>query len=247
VAVVTHQSGAGLAGREPYHGTQMCSLIAGDGEATGVQGVAPETTLLYSRFNKYDTDSFLASLVWAREQGAKVISMSLQLLPECPRAQEEISGHPEVLYVTSSGNNVGDETSVPDALYPACYKDVLVIGAHDKDGVPWESSYRNKNLMMLAPGVEVRKPVEGSKTFDTTPGTSDACALASGLLAIVVAWFDALRPLTPAAERRKTLIEGIVASCRPVKPEDKEYDQNKTGSGIFDPLAAIGEIGGPHA
>ena len=105
------------------HGTHVASTVAGTGAASdGLRkGVAPKTVLMIGKvLNDHGSgeDSMvLAGMVWAVEQGADVVSMSLGGDADdgtSPLAQaiNELSATSDTLFVVAAGNNGSQPSTV---------------------------------------------------------------------------------------------------------------------------------------
>lgn len=184
--------GTAPVGPAGYHGTMVASLIAGQGSAGGVRGVAPEAKLLALSIGVgvqgADTDLQIAQAIrWAVDEGADVINISLSRNSRSwPKSWDEAFSYAfenDVVIVASSGNRVG-ESANPTA--PATIPGVVAVGglAKDKSGAQLASTTGialavtapAEDLMGSFPGGEVRK----------WSGSSAAAPLVSGLLALMI-------------------------------------------------------------
>jgi Subtilase family len=190
------------------HGTWMASLIAGHGHAgggSGIIGVAPRSTVLSIRvitdkgdphYSAYEHESvgqsqgeLAAAIQYAVSHGAGVISMSLgySLQSRVVRAALQEAYDHNVVVVASAGNS-GSQTAgtAGQAPYsfPADYPGVLAVAALTQSGQLASFSSNNLSVQVAAPGSAVPAQGRDGKYWIVT-GTSPACALTAGVVALV--------------------------------------------------------------
>ncbi len=250
-------TGAGTAPSNPHwgeHGTWMASLIAGHGHGgggSGILGVAPQSRILSIRvitdrddpgYEQYqhekpaDIQNALARAIWyAVRHGAAVISMSIgysQPSAAVRSALQYAAAHGTVV-VASSGNS-GDSWfarthSYAPYSFPADYPGVLAVGAVDQNGSAAGFSSDNLSVQVAAPGVNV--PAQGrDDQYWEVSGTSPACALVAGAVALIKARNPALSPALVG--------EAIVSTTRD-RPANG-YDE-QVGFGMVNAAAALGK------
>ena len=111
------------------HGTHVASTVAGSGAASdGLRkGVAPRTTLMIGKVlndrGSGQDSMVLAGMVWAVDQGADVVSMSLGGDADdgtSPLAQaiNELSATSDTLFVVAAGNNGSKPSTVTTPGWP---------------------------------------------------------------------------------------------------------------------------------
>jgi Subtilase family len=239
------------------HGTWMASLIAGHGHGggivgisgLGIVGVAPQSKILSVRvitdkldpgYAAYERQPLsrgqleLAEAIrYAVAHGAGVISMSLGYgAPSLPvRAALQDAYDHNVVVVASSGNS-GDAAeaagngSAPYS-FPAVYPGVIGVSAVGPDGRPAAFSSDNLSVTVAAPGVNV--PAEGRDSqYWLVSGTSPACALTAGVVALIKSRY----PRLGGAE----VAEAITTSAWHRPPGG--YDR-QVGLGTVDAVAAL--------
>ena len=153
------------------HGTHVASTVGGSGAASGGlrKGVAPRTNLMVGKVlsdGGYGEDSWvLAGMVWAVNEGADVVSMSLggdtdDGSSPLAVAINELSATSDSLFVVAAGNNGGNGPSTVTA--PGSADAALTVGAVDVHDVMAGFSsrgprFRNGALKpeVVAPGVDV--------------------------------------------------------------------------------------------
>jgi subtilisin family serine protease len=192
------------------HGTWMASLIAGHGngpgDASGIIGVAPQSTVLSIRvitdsgdpnYNRYEHEPLsqgqheLAEAIrYAVGHGASVISMSLgysQQSAQVRAALQDAFDH-RVVVVAAAGNS-GDSAHAAGRghapySFPANYPGVLAVAAVNSHGSLQGFSSENLSVQVAAPGYYV--PAQGRNgLYYYVTGTSPACALTAGVAALI--------------------------------------------------------------
>ncbi|WP_312874706.1 S8 family serine peptidase [Actinomadura litoris] len=218
------------AGTKPLqmHGTNMASLIAGHGHGPGgkdgVIGVAPESRVLSIRvigqkgdpsYRRFRTDERSESAVargirHAADHGADVINLSLGESRESAEEREAVGyAIGKGIVVVAAAGNEGDKRGLLDGdgfapySYPASYPGVIAVAATDSAHARVPFSNRNYSVLLGAPGIDI--PVAGSDgAYYRSGGTSDACALVSGIAALI----RARHPKLPPALVSQALIAG---------------------------------------
>ena len=197
------------------HGTWMASLIAGHGHGggSGIIGVAPRAHVLSIRvitdqqdpgYAKYQHEpqgrvqnELARAITYAVGHGAGVISMSLgygRPSRAVRQALQDAFSH-GVVVVASSGNLGGSASARRHAPYsfPADYPGVLGVAAIGQNGTSAGFSSDNLSVQVAAPGVQV--PAQGRDgRYWLVSGTSPACALTAGVVALIRSKYPALAP-----------------------------------------------------
>ncbi|MGE5290613.1 MAG: S8 family peptidase [Micromonosporaceae bacterium] len=234
------------------HGTWMASLIAGhghDGGGSGILGIAPRAKILslrvitdrddpaYPHYQHERPDEIQRSLAsairYAVRQHAAVISMSIGYSAPSTvvRAALQYATDHGTVVVASSGNS-GDSSfarshSYAPYSFPADYPGVLAVGAAERNGARAVFSSDNLSVQVVAPGVDV--PAQGRDgQYWQVSGTSPACALVAGVIALIKARY----PNLPVA----LTDEAVVSSTRD-RPAGG-YD-GSVGFGMVDAAAAL--------
>lgn len=137
--------------------------------------------------NEYGSGTFTSvaqGIVWAADNGAEVINLSLggtrdhRLLHDAIR---HAALHKNIVVVAAKGNS---NTSVPH--YPADYPEVLAVTATDKDDNRAFFSNYGENSCCSAPGHYIFSSVPGNK-FMIASGTSMASPHVSASAALILA------------------------------------------------------------
>jgi subtilisin family serine protease len=240
------------------HGTWMASLIAGhghDGGGSGIIGSAPQSTVLSIRvitdtsdpnYRRYEAQSagrgqreLAAAITYAVNHRAQVISMSIgySLQSRPVRAALQYAYDHNVVVVASAGNS-GDAAGAAGTghapySFPADYPGVLAVAAVNNSGQVSSFSSENLSVQVAAPGVRV--PAQGRDgQYWYVSGTSPACALTAGVVALIKARYPALTD--------SQVISAITSStARRTRPPRGWNDQ--IGFGVVDAAAALTAAG----
>lgn len=196
------------------HGTSCASLIGAETN-NGLQlaGVCWRARIMPVRVLGSDGSGSISNIVrgllWAVQNGAKVVSMSLggpgssSFFLDALR-QARTAG---VLVVAAAGNESNNSDVTPS--YPAAYNldNIISVAAIDKNGnLASFSNYGATSVDLAAPGVSV--PVlrpNGSVVLSS--GTSFACPIVAG--AATLLWSQ--NPGMTYAEVRSKILEGVDA------------------------------------
>jgi len=221
------------------HGTHVAGIIAARLNGFGVAGVAPKAVLytvkvLSAGGNGYVSDVAKGIIEATKgpdgkpgtDDDADVISMSLGG-PDSQTLHNavEYAYNYSVTLVAAAGNEGASSPSCP-----ACYPEVIAVGAIDSSGnVP---SWSNKNPTVVAPGVNILSTYPGGK-YAYMSGTSMACPHVSATAALIQALRLAahLRKLTPSE------VKGVIASTA-IDLGPQSYD-SLYGYGIVNASAAV--------
>lgn len=169
------------------HGSHVASIAAAAGNnAAGVAGLAWGTPLMalkvLSSSGSGDTGRLAEALIYAADNGARIINLSLTWDHTVPSQVAEDA----VAYALSQGCLIvaatGNDGGAVD--YPARLPGVLAVGATDAADNVWISSNRGPELDLVAPGVNVLGCNHlGGWVYKT--GTSMAAPHVAGTAALV--------------------------------------------------------------
>lgn len=174
------------------HGTHISGIIAGrTNNGIGIAGIAPAARIMPVKILDHagfgDDASIAEGLIWAIDNGARVINMSLAgPTPSNTLASaiEYAIGKGAVI-VAATGNNGTGELS-----YPAAYEGVIGVGAVDATDAWMQKSNFGPYVDVVAPGISILSTFLASKSNDGQPyewanGTSMAAGFVSGLAAMI--------------------------------------------------------------
>lgn len=171
-------------GKMGGHGTHVAGTIAAALNERGVVGMAPKVQLYDVRVFNADGTAKMTNIIkgidWSIRNGMHVINMSFGGTQPSEALSRMIRNATKagIVMVASAGNNGGA------IEYPAAYKDVVAVGALNKEGNLADFSSRGK-LGAKAPGVDIYSTWLDGK-YRTLSGTSMAAAHISGLAALRV-------------------------------------------------------------
>jgi hypothetical protein len=232
------------------HGTWMASLVAGHGngpdDGSGIIGTAPESKVLSIRVITDGKDpnnaayerepaargqrELAEAITYAVTHHAQVISMSLgysqQSRPVLAALQDAYEHN--VVVVASAGNSGDRKKSAPDS-FPANYPGVLGVAAVNSAGQVASFSSDNLSVQVAAPGYKV--PAQGRDgNYWYVSGTSPACALTAGVVALIKATYPHLTD--------SQVISAITSSTTVSTRPPGGYD-DQIGFGVVDAGAAL--------
>lgn len=234
-------------GRADLHGTQVCSIIFGNG--AGALGLAPHCSglVLPIFFGRDDGRVFPASqidlaraLAFAVERGADIINVSAGQKTVTAEAETHLAQslarcrETRRLVVAAAGND-----GCACIHLPAAVDHVLAVGALGPDGRPlatsnWGEPYRRNGL--LAPGAGIAAAATGGGTARVS-GTSFATAVISATAALLLTLARRHGYAIDAADIRDILIE-TAAPCE--LPGDGACDRHLAGT--LDAAAALAAL-----
>ena len=237
------------------HGTWMASLIAGHGhgpgDSDGIIGTAPDSRVLSIRvitdakdpnYRQYERESastgqheLAKGILYAVRHHAEVISMSLGYsLPsrQVRDALQDAYQH-NVVVVASAGNSGdaagADGTGNAPYSFPANYPGVLAVAAVNASDQVASFSSENLSVQVAAPGYKV--PAAGRDgQYWYVSGTSPACALTAGVVALIKARYPGLTD----PEVISAITSSTTASTRPPGGYDEQI-----GFGVVNADAAL--------
>lgn len=210
------------------HGTHIAGIIAALNNSSGMVGVIPNALIMPIKVMKDSnsnstvpsSEAFARGIVYAVENGADVINMSLgwprSLETKALRDAVNFALSRGVPIVAAAGNNNSSEP-----LYPCAYDGVICVGATSVDGRYTPFSNYGGHVDVLAPGELILglHPTLYEPEFFSVPGfelrsgTSQAAPLVSGLVAVL------------RAQNPQITIDEILARIYSIEPlkDDKKY------------------------
>jgi thermitase len=172
------------------HGTHTAGTItANANNGKGVAGVAFNSPLVVCRalggpLGSGSTADVANCITWVKDQGAKVISMSLgggdsTTLHNAVNYAWQGGGANGAVVIAAAGND-GDST----VNYPAGYAEAVSVAATDNRDARASFSNANADVEIAAPGVNVLSTYNNGG-YTTLSGTSMATPHVSGVAAII--------------------------------------------------------------
>jgi hypothetical protein len=187
-------------------------LAAGESPETSVHGVSPGVQVLPVRVVQRVTregdesqsedlgggpEQLAAGILWAAEQGARVICVTVTTEVDDPVLQSAVAAASDAGAVVVAGGPNSDGAAVspdeaPPARYPSAYPRVLAVGALGRDGQLLASSERARYLDILAPAADTitTAPTGGRGGLAhaaTVDDPASATAAVAGAIALVLA------------------------------------------------------------
>ena len=176
------------------HGTHVAGIAGAIADnAVGIAGVDWQCKIMPVKVltSCSGPESYLAEgLIWAADNGADVINMSLQYGTG--------SGvlHDAVLYAHGLGVVLiaasGNFGSSP-VKFPAFWPETIAVGAINSNGVRWSSSSYGPNLDVMAPGVAIWS-LNNTADYQYLTGTSMAAPHVSGIVSLMKTLDKGLTP-----------------------------------------------------
>ena len=167
------------------HGTHVAGIIAAKGDnATGIAGVAWNASILpvvvvdpCNGPESWPADG----LVWAVDNGADVVNMSLQYATGTEYFRDAVlyAAALDVPMVAATGNSDGP------IAYPARWDEVIAVGASTHQDVRWSASNFGPEIDLVAPGLEVSSTLL-INAYGTKSGTSFAAPHVVGVIALLL-------------------------------------------------------------
>lgn len=188
------------------HGTHVAGIAAANADnAEGIAGVDWSCRIMPVRVlnSCSGMESTVAEgLVWATDNGADVINMSLQYSTGTALLHDAVLyAHSHgVIMVAAAGN-----TGATPLKFPAQWPETIAVGAINSNGDRWPSSNTGPNLDVMAPGVSVWS-LKDTTQYQYLTGTSMATPHVTG----VVLLMKTLAPDLTLADIRQILHDTAV-------------------------------------
>jgi serine protease len=225
------------------HGTHVAGIItAARGNNLGGSGVAPGAQVLPVRVLNSSgsgwSSDVTAGVLWAHQQGADVINLSLGAPGTTPRdldtaitfvTTDRTRGKPPTVVVAAAGNN--GPTSA--AVWPGAHPQAIAVAATDAVDAVAPFSSRGSYVDVAAPGVGIVSTCRDGGQCSMS-GTSMATPMVAGASAV-------LRQVDPTMDpaRVKARLESTAVDLGPAGPD------TASGAGRIDLVAAVGAGSAP--
>ena len=158
-----------------YHGMAVASVIT---------RINPNVELVIAKVLNYwgegTPNTTAEGIIYCVNQGCKIINCSVAG-PPSKKLEEAVkyANDKEVIVVAASGND-GKATK----YYPACYSDVVTVGAADNEGNRASFSTHNECVDTLALGVDIEVAFRDGTIKDS--GTSFSAPLIAGKISLLI-------------------------------------------------------------
>ena len=230
-------------GKDPIdengHGTHVSATIAAINNGIGMVGVAPKSKIMPVKVLGADgagsNISVAKGIVWAADNGADIITMSLG--SEHPSDQIataiEYAKSKESVIFCAAGNS-GIESGI---MYPAKNNHTISVGAVDENLNICEFSCCGDELDFLAPGYNIISAVPNNK-YASMSGTSMANPFAVGCAALLLSYARKIKFSSLDNMLRNTEDYISIFAKKTLKLKDKKYSGIKKyeGYGIIRPV-----------
>jgi thermitase len=215
------------------HGTHVAGIIAANSNnETGVAGVAPDSQLMNVKVandkGECQATSVATGIIWAVDNGASVINISLELKEPSTELENSInySWSQGAVIIAAAGN---DGSEVP--VYPAFYDNCIAVAATRPDDTLAPLSNHGYWLDVAAPGCNIYSSLPGDG-YGYKSGTSFATAYVSGLAAQL---YGVVTDSNGNGRINDEVREIIEAGCQEIGPSG-------TGKGCIDAANSLANI-----
>ena len=197
------------------HGTMMSVLIAGQGEGTGVVGVAPKAKILPVVVSAApsgvtaDPAAIAAGITYAANHGARVIDIP-QEQPSASASGCDAAVQAAVAYalsrnavVVAAAGDTGLIGTRPSE--PASCAGVLAVSAVQPNRSLWPQATRQPYIAVANPGADLVTSGRDGQLVTGVSGTDAASALAAGAVALIrsrypaMPWYQVIQRVTGTA------------------------------------------------
>jgi subtilisin family serine protease len=212
------------------HGTHVAGTVAASDNNLGMVGVAPRAKIIPVKSlddnGSGDLKSVARGIVWAADNGADIITMSLGS-PRSSIVMEKAINHAasKGCIIFCAAGNSGPTT---DIMYPARYKNTISIAAIDINLNRTSFSCSGPSLDFLAPGKDILSCVPGNK-YAKLSGTSMSNPFAVGCAALALSSVG--KKLS-----REQLIEAFKKTAQSLEEAKYSGKKNYEGYGIIHPI-----------
>lgn len=196
-------TGSGVAPDEDGHGTHVAGIVgAKANNGKGGSGIAPDATLYAIRVLKGGKNSgtdwaIMQGILQAIQWDVDVINMSLGGVGYNDLCQQVVTKAYEqgIAIFVSAGND-----GVSCINYPAHYDNVICVAAVDQGFSRADFSTYGSWVDLCAPGVGIWSSYKDGAYY-SMDGTSQACPVAAGEAAVILAADDSLKGMTKNGAR----------------------------------------------
>lgn len=172
------------------HGTHVSGIIGANQNGTGIMGIAPKSKLLILKALSKNGGQYpwiVNAVNYAIEQKVDIINMSLGGKYNDPNLHEAIKRavNNGILVVCAAGNDGDGNSDTIEKNYPACYPEVISVGAVSLSNNVCSFSVSNDEVDLVAYGDNVVSLANNGQ-YCRMSGTSMASPIVAGILALLI-------------------------------------------------------------
>lgn len=197
---------------EHNHGTAVSGIISATSDnGIGISGLAPGCRVMaiksFTPAGYGEEDDSAAAILYAVQQGARVINMSWGEKYITPLLEDVIQYAFErgVVMVASSGNSGNDQIHYPSAL-----STTISVGASNSKDIRASFSNYGPTVDLLAPGQDIHTTLIDSEYDSTLRGTSFSAPFVSAAAGLILSQDPELSP-----DAVKGILVGSVTDLEP--------------------------------
>lgn len=215
------------------HGTHIAGIVvSSSNNSIGIAGLAPEIRLMNVKVAD-DTGACQVAvvakgIVWAVDNGASVINISLEFAQPSPELEEAINyaWRKGAVVIAAAGNNGSTQPT-----YPAYYENSIAVAATGQDDTLAPLSNYGAWVDMAAPGLNIYSTLP-ENSYGYKSGTSFATAYVSGLAALLL---DIASDTNDNGRLNDEIRKLLEAGCR-------ETETSGLGRGIVDAAGSLVQV-----
>jgi thermitase len=177
------------------HGTHVAGIAAAiSNNATGISGVCWNCNILPVKVlgsnNRGLTSNLISGIIYAVDNNADVINLSIAGVDTSAKYDAVLYAYNANRVIVACMGNDGDSW----VYYTAGYKEVIAVGATDKNDIRASFSSYGGHIDVVAPGVSVYSTYLYSPYYAYMDGTSMATPHVAGLAALILSMNPSYNP-----------------------------------------------------
>jgi thermitase len=214
------------------HGTHVAGIIAAKNNDAGIVGVAPGCRLLNVKVaddaGRCQASALAEGIVWAVNNGARVINISLEIKEPSPQLEEAIdyAWNRGTIIIAAAGND-----GCQSPAYPAYYENCVAVAATNQDDNLAILSNYGDWVDVAAPGYDIYSTLPNN-SYGYKTGTSFAAACVSGMAALL---FNVVTDTNGDGKLNDEVRAAIETGCQ-------EIGISGVGNGEIDASLAIAQL-----
>lgn len=188
---ITGRTGLTVSQDNNGHGTHVAGIVSAERDGSGIIGVAYEAKIMpikaMDRHGEGNDDVIADGIVWAADQGANIINLSIGTDAQAKILNEAIQyAHDQGCLIIAAGGNKEEKSNFNTITYPAADPQVLAVTATDKEDQLASFSLTGPNASLAAPGTHVVSDFwQDGSSYALSEGTSMASPFVAGVAALV--------------------------------------------------------------